>query len=90
VQSAGRDARPTVTVRFFSTAQDAAGTASQEIGLEASDTVETLVARLCAMHPRLAPMRASLLVAVNFEYAAGAQPLSAGDEIALIPPVQGG
>jgi molybdopterin converting factor small subunit len=40
--------------------------------------------------PRLAPPEVQIVVAVNEEYAEPDTPLSAGDEICLIPPVSGG
>ena len=40
--------------------------------------------------PQLAPMRDSIMFAVNAEYVASDHPIGAADEIALIPPVSGG
>lgn len=95
---AGGAARPpggapsagTITIRLFSRAQDAVGEESLRWEIADGETVASLLDRLAAAHPTLAPLRASLLVAVNYEYAGGERPLEAGDEVALIPPVQGG
>lgn len=49
-----------------------------------------LLDQLCAEFPALANARASVAVAVNREYVNPDYVLSAGDEVALIPPVSGG
>lgn len=79
-----------VVVRLFSRAQDAVGDASLRLEIADGETVRSLLDRLDAAYPALAPFRASLLVAVNFEYVPPDRALAPGDEIALIPPVQGG
>ncbi|AKQ45622.1 molybdopterin converting factor [Rufibacter radiotolerans] len=53
------------------------------------ETVADLKQWLFAQYPALRELK-SLAVAVDSEYAEDAQPLSAGQEIALIPPVSGG
>jgi len=52
--------------------------------------VATLLDRLCARHPELDAYRPIVRVAVNGVYAAASDPVAAGDEVALIPPVAGG
>ena len=49
-----------------------------------------LVAAVRAAYPCLAPPEVRIVVAVNAEYADDDQPLQAGDEVCLIPPVSGG
>jgi molybdopterin converting factor subunit 1 len=51
-------------------------------------SVRELEAQLRAEHPALAGK--SFRVAVNQRYAAAHEPVAAGDEVALIPPVSGG
>jgi molybdopterin converting factor subunit 1 len=74
-----------VTVRLFAILRERAGSDRVELELpegarvaDAIDAVDDLAGGL------------SLVMAVNREYAARDQPLSAGDELALIPPVSGG
>jgi molybdopterin converting factor small subunit len=43
-----------------------------------------------ACYPGLEGWKGSLLLAVNGEYADRATRIAAGDEVALMPPVQGG
>lgn len=81
-----------VTVLFFSVLREIAGTDRLEWPLDDGGlaTVGELVAALEARYPGLAGWQGRLLLAVNGEYADPATPLSAGDEVALMPPVQGG
>ncbi len=74
-----------VRVRLFAALRERAG--ADEMALELPDGA--LVRDALA---RMAPLTADvpIVMAVNHEYAAGDQALSAGDEIALIPPVSGG
>jgi molybdopterin converting factor subunit 1 len=74
-------------VRLFGPARDAAGAA--EVEVEAA-TVAELLAALGERYPSLREILAVSAVAVNCEYAQPDQPLAAGDEIAVIPPVSGG
>lgn len=60
------------------------------VQLPAGGTVAELVQGIAAGVPALAPWLPYVRVAVNCEYADGPHVLSAGDEIALLPPVSGG
>lgn len=78
-----------VTVLLFASYADALGVSSLEFNLPANATVSDLLARVSGLPgaDRLPPRP---LVAVNRSYAVPGQGLSAGDEVALIPPVAGG
>jgi len=78
-----------VEVLFFSVLRDITGTDRLDWEAEVS-TIGELVASLTEGFPGLEGWRGRLLLAVNGEYADPATPLSAGDEVALMPPVQGG
>ena len=65
-----------IKVLFFGAAADRAGTRQEEIEVKDGAT--------------LAPMRDTLAFAVNGEYARGEAVVSAGDEVAVLPPVSGG
>jgi molybdopterin synthase catalytic subunit len=74
-----------VTVRLFAMLRESAG--ADRIELELPDDARVRDA-LAAVGDLAGGM--SLVMAVNRRYADAEQPLSAGDELALIPPVSGG
>ncbi len=65
-----------------------ADTAPVQVAVPA--TAAAVVEAVCERYPQLAPLRASLLVAVNEEYALADAPIRAGDEVAIFPPIAGG
>ena len=79
-----------VHVLAFAWAKDAIG--AERIQAEAPEgaTVEGLMRQLAESHPRLAARVEALTIAVNEEFVGPDFPLSAGDEVALIPPISGG
>jgi molybdopterin synthase catalytic subunit/molybdopterin synthase sulfur carrier subunit len=74
----------------FAGARDAVGAAETTFPLAAPCTVAELLERICVTYPRLAPHRRSIRLAVNGQYAGSHDRVSAGDEVAIIPPVAGG
>ncbi len=78
-----------LTVRLFAGLRERAGTDRLDVELPHGATVADLLAAMAstAVGP-LAPR--SCVVAVNREYAAPGDPVSEGDEVALVPPVSGG
>jgi len=87
---AGVSAVGSVQVRLFATALDAVGEPSLRVEIAEGETIATLLDRIGAAYPALAALRASLLVAINYEYVGADTPLAGGEEVALIPPVSGG
>lgn len=79
-----------VRVLLFSQLRLAAQRSSLVLELEEGASVGTAVRELLRQHPALGPLVASCMTAVGLDYASGDQPLVDGDEISLIPPVQGG
>lgn len=79
----------TVTLLLFASYADALGRSSLELSLPPGATVSDLLDRVRAIGgaERLPP---AVVVAVNEQYASPERILSAGDEVALIPPVAGG
>jgi MoaE-MoaD fusion protein len=75
-----------VTVRLFAMLRERAGAGEVELELPEGARVSDALERL----GELAPDGLPLVMAVNREYADDDQVLSAGDELALIPPVSGG
>jgi molybdopterin converting factor subunit 1 len=80
----------TVRVQMFAVAKDLAGAASVELALPEGARVADVRHALVERVPRLAPLAASLLFAVNAEYAQDDAPLPPGADVACIPPVSGG
>ena len=77
-------------VRLFALYRERAGASVVAVTLPDGALVGDLVAAVRAAYPRLAPPEVRIVVAVNAEYADDDQPLQAGDEVCLIPPVSGG
>ena len=79
-----------VTVLLFAAAREAAGRGRLEIpyreGLTAAEVWESLERAT----PALAPLAASISVAVNHRFVPRETILVAGDELAFLPPVSGG
>jgi molybdopterin converting factor subunit 1 len=80
----------TVRVRLFARARDLAGADAVAVTLSPGATVGDLRRRLAADHPALAGLLSRCAVAVADEFAEDSLPLSAGAEVALLPPVSGG
>lgn len=79
-----------VNILFFATLKDRAGTARAELQIPDEIDVSALKDLLFQEFPALPKSRASLLVAINMEYAFDAEKIPRGAEIALFPPVSGG
>jgi MoaE-MoaD fusion protein len=79
----------TVSVRLFAGLRERAGTDRLDVELPDGATVAELLDALAdtpvgPIGPR------QCVVAINREYADAGQPIAAGDEVALVPPVSGG
>ena len=79
-----------VTVLFFATLKDKAGTTGINLDLPESCNVFELKQILFQRFPNLPQSSSSMLVAVNQQYAFDRDVIPAGAEIALFPPVSGG
>lgn len=79
-----------VSVLAFSRIRDLLGAGQLEITVAENSTIAGLVALLEGETPGLADWRGKLLLARNGEWADADTPMEEGDEIALMPPVQGG
>jgi len=79
-----------VRMLAFAGARDVVGAAEVELPLASPCTAAELLQEMCARYPGLEAYRTSIRLAVNGTYAAPHDPVRAGDEVALIPPVAGG
>jgi MoaD family protein len=79
-----------VRVHFYSQLRDLIGT--QELDLELPDkaTVQDLLERIYQQKPALRSRDKSILVGAGVEFVDRKYELKPGDEIAIMPPVQGG
>jgi molybdopterin converting factor subunit 1 len=78
-----------VAVRLFAGLRERAGSERLEVELPDGASVSDLLAAMAAT-PVGALAPGQCVVAVNREYAGPDAPISAGDEVALVPPVSGG
>jgi molybdopterin converting factor subunit 1 len=79
-----------VNVLFFGRVRELTGLQQECVELPAGATLSDLFDRYATRFPRLAEFRASLVASRNQEFAAWDTLLSAGDDIAFLPPVSGG
>lgn len=79
-----------VTVLFFATLKDRAGTDRLSLDLPDAATLDDLRAALNAQQPALAEHLKVAVSAINREFAFAGQVLNPGDEVAFFPPVSGG
>jgi molybdopterin synthase sulfur carrier subunit len=79
-----------VRLLAFAGARDVVGAPEVVLDLAGATTAAELFDRVVARYPGLLPYRQCLRLAINGTYAALQDPVRAGDEVALIPPVAGG
>jgi molybdopterin converting factor small subunit len=79
-----------VHVQFFSRLRDLAGTPAMDLEVRDGTTAADLLAMLYADIPALRDWDKSILVASGVEFVDRSYLLQAGDEISIMPPVQGG
>src|SRR5215831_1559640 len=80
-----------ITVLFFATLKDLAGTNRLSMVFPAGlSTLSDLRATLAREYPQLAAHLGSAVAAINQEFAFPGDPIKPGDEVAFFPPVSGG
>jgi molybdopterin converting factor subunit 1 len=79
-----------ITVRFFASLRDSAGTTQCTLDLPEGATVGDLVCRLLADYPALEGHQSSWHFAVNQTHVEQEAPLRPGDRVAIFPYVAGG
>ena len=80
----------TINLLLFAAARESAGLDSVELQFRSGMTIGDVRTALLKQHPNLEPIAASLLWAVNNEYAAADRVIFQHDTIACFPPVSGG
>jgi MoaD family protein len=79
-----------IHVQFYAQLRDLVGTRELDIDLVEGATVRDLLAEIYAQQPALRPHDKSILVGAGVEFADRNYELKPADEIAIMPPVQGG
>lgn len=80
----------TITIHLFARTRELAGSDRIALDLPVNATVADLRSRLVKEFPALAPLLEKSAIAVNHDFGEDSRPLSATDEVAIIPPVSGG
>jgi molybdopterin converting factor subunit 1 len=89
-QSQSQSAPQKCQILFFSVLKDCVGQAELSWPLPRPMPVGELYAACCVDFPALQQWHAALLMAVNQAYVSGEHLVNPGDEVAFMPPVQGG
>lgn len=79
-----------VTIAYFASARECAGTAEEQLELPQATTLQQLFSKVMANHPKLAEIKHTLRSLLNGKSATDYTELKDGDRIAIIPPVGGG
>ena len=79
-----------IRVLFFAGLAEAAGIREAELDVSACSDVASVFDRYAREFPGLKAYRASLLCAINSDFARPDSHVHDGDEIAFFPPVSGG
>ncbi|HWX18126.1 MAG TPA: MoaD/ThiS family protein [Chthoniobacterales bacterium] len=79
-----------VHVELYSQLRDLAGAAELKVDLPADATVADLLEKVYRKAPKLRSRDKSILVGAGVEFVDRNYKLKAGDEISIMPPVQGG
>jgi molybdopterin converting factor small subunit len=79
-----------VSVQYFSQLKEIAGCAEEPVELADGATVAELLAELYRRHAALEKWDRNLLVGVGLEFVERETVLQPDEEVAIMPPVQGG
>ncbi len=79
-----------IKVQFFSQLKEIAGTNELALDLPDGSTVADLLAHLYERFPKLENWDASILVGIGVDFVGRNHVIQSHDQIAIMPPVQGG
>ena len=79
-----------IRVQFFSQLKEIVGASEKTLELAEGMTIEDLLAELFRIHPGLVKWERQILIGVGVEFVEGGHVLQPNDEVAIMPPVQGG
>jgi len=79
-----------IHVQFYAQLRDIAGIPNLDVDLDQGATVAELVERIYELKPALRPHDKTILVGAGVDFVQRDHVLNEGEEIAVMPPVQGG
>ena len=79
-----------VRVHLFAQLRDLAGTQELNVDLAERSTITQLLEKIYAQQPKLRAQDKSTLIGVGVEFVDRDYEIQPGDQIAIMPPVQGG
>jgi molybdopterin converting factor subunit 1 len=79
-----------IRVLFFGVLRDVTGVREDQIDIPEGSRLETVFAAYANRFPRLNEISASIVLALNQQFAPQSASVSDGDEVAFLPPVSGG
>lgn len=79
-----------LNILVFGQCRALVGADAAPVRIAVPTTAAAVLDAVCDQYPQLAPLRGSLLAAVNEDYARAETPVNAGDEVAVFPPIAGG
>ena len=79
-----------VRVQFYAQLRDLVGMRELDVDLADGATVRDLLEKIYAEQPMLRPHDKSILISAGVEFVDRNHKLKPGDEISIMPPVQGG
>jgi len=79
-----------ISVQFYAQLRDLAGASELQVDLPDKATVSDLLAKIYEQMPALRSRDRSILIGAGVEFVDRNYKLKAGDEISIMPPVQGG
>ncbi len=79
-----------IRVLFFGVLRDVTGIREDQIEIPEGSRLETVFAAYASRFPRLNEISASIVLALNQQFAPQSTAVNDGDEVAFLPPVSGG
>ena len=79
-----------IRVQFYAQLRDLLGVHELDIDIGEGATVGDSLEQIYAQHPKLRPHDKSILIGAGVEFVDRNYKLCPGDEISIMPPVQGG
>jgi sulfur-carrier protein len=79
-----------VRVQFYAQLRDLVGMRALDFDVAEGSTIRDLVQQIYAQQPKLRPHDKSILIGAGVEFVDRNYKLKPGEEISIMPPVQGG
>src|ERR671930_123744 len=86
----GASGQMKVRVQFYAQLRDLVGMRQLDVDLAEDSTIHDLLEQIYAEQPKLRPHDKSILIGAGVEFVDRNYKLSPGEEISIMPPVQGG